>query len=82
MNITFPSYVLSAQNTIADMLQSNSNDPNGFVAATFIENDNFGVGRYIQCSVPNKQAIDVQVQNLDDINTYDFEIIYTIEELI
>ncbi|MGH9977166.1 MAG: hypothetical protein ACRD8Z_15220, partial [Nitrososphaeraceae archaeon] len=39
MNITFPSYVLRAQNTIADMLQSNLNDPNGFFAATFTENN-------------------------------------------
>ncbi|MGH9975283.1 MAG: hypothetical protein ACRD8Z_05535 [Nitrososphaeraceae archaeon] len=81
MNITFPSYVLRAQNTIADLLQSNLNDPNGFVAASFTAEDNYGVGRHIQCSLPNKQAIDVQVHNLDDINTCDFEIIYTIEEL-
>lgn len=81
MNITFPSYVLRAQNTIADLLQSNLNDPNGLVATSFTEEDDYGVGRHIQCSVPNKQAIDVQIQNLDDINTCDFEIIYTIEEL-
>ncbi len=81
MNITFPSYVLRAQNTVADLLQSNLNDANGFVAANFTEGDSFGVGRHIQCSVPNKQAIDVEIQNLDNINTCDFELIYTIEQV-
>lgn len=82
MNITFPSYVLRAQDTVADLLESNLNDPNGFVAVSFTAEDNFGIGRRIQCSIPNKQAVEVQAQDLGGTDTCDFELVYRIESYL
>ena len=79
MDIPFPIYLYTTQDAVEEFTIGNLNDPIGFIANQFSSADNFGVGSYEECSLPNFQAS----ENTSELNDTicDFVLKYRIEEL-
>ncbi len=79
MDIPFPIYQYMAQDAVEEFTVGNMNDPIGFIANQFTPAENFGVGSYELCSLPNFQAS----ENTSELNDTicDFILRYSIEEI-
>ena len=79
MDIPFPIYLYMAQDAVEEFTIGNMNDPIGFIANQFTAAENFGVGSYELCSLPNFQAS----ENTSELNDTicDFVLNYRIEEI-
>ncbi len=79
MDIPFPIYLYMAQDVVEEFTLGNTNDPIGYVANQFTAIENFGVGSYELCSLPNFQASENTAELNDTI--CDFVLEYRIEEV-
>ena len=79
MDIPFPIYLYMAQDVVEEFTVGNTNDPIGYVANQFAATENFGVGSYELCSLPNFQASENTAELNDTI--CDFVLEYRIEEV-
>lgn len=79
MDIPFPIYLFMAQDIVEEFTVGNTNDPIGYIANQFTAMENFGVGSYELCSLPNFQAS----ENTSELNDTicDFVLKYRIEEV-
>lgn len=79
MDIPFPIYLYMTQDVVEEFTVGNTNDPIGYVANQFTAIENFGVGSYELCSLPNFQASENTAELNDTI--CDFVLEYRIEEV-
>ncbi len=79
MDISYPIYLYMTQDAVEEFTIGNLNDPIGFIANQFSSADNFGVGSYELCSLPNFQAS----ENTSELNDTicDFVLKYSIEDV-